>query len=186
VNCPYCSTPRQPEWVYCPKCSKRLPVSEQTAPMPAVKIPVSQYAQDTRAGNEQIVYETKLHWIMFWWLIPLYLTAYFIGGGYGQALAGVAFIFTIGYGIKYATSEFTITSMRLIVKVGWISRRTMEMNINKVESVAVDQSILGRIFSYGTITITGTGSTHESFSGIAHPIRMRKAVIDTQSMMSAR
>jgi len=184
--CPYCGNPRQPEWNFCPKCSKRLPVSEQTAPIPIVKISDSRYAQETLSNNEQVIYETKLHWIMFWWLIPLYPIAYIIGGGYGQALAGAALILTVGYGIKYAACEFTITTKRLIVKVGWISRRTVEMNINKVESVSVDQSILGRMFSYGTITITGTGSTHETFSGIAHPIEMRKAVIDIQSMVSAR
>ncbi len=154
--------------------------------MPIVKISDSQYAQETLSGNEQVIYNTKLHWIMFWWLIPLYIIGYVIGDGYGQVVAGAAFLFTVGYGIRYTSSEFTITNKRLIVKVGWISRRTVEMNINKVESVSVDQSILGRIFSYGTITITGTGSTHETFSGIAHPIQMRKAVIDIQSMVSVR
>lgn len=72
------------------------------------------------------------------------------------------------------TSEFAITNKRIIIKVGLISRRTLEMNLNKIESVNVDQGILGRILGYGTIVVIGTGGTREPFASISNPIEFRK------------
>ena len=74
---------------------------------------------------------------------------------------------------RYA-DEFAVTNKRVIVKTGLISRRTLEMNLSKIESVNVDQSIMGRILGYGTITIIGTGGTRESFPKIAEPLLFRK------------
>ena len=74
---------------------------------------------------------------------------------------------------RYA-DEFAVTNKRVIVKTGLISRRTLEMNLSKIESVNVDQSIMGRILGYGTITIIGTGGTRESFPKIANPLLFRK------------
>jgi len=65
-----------------------------------------------------------------------------------------------------ASSEFAITNKRVIIKVGLISRKTLEMNLSKIESVNVDQSILGRILRYGTLTVIGTGGTRETFTTI--------------------
>ena len=67
-----------------------------------------------------------------------------------------------------------VTNKRIIVKTGIISRRTLEMNLNKIESVNVDQSIMGRMLGYGTITIIGTGGTRESFPDIGHAVEFRK------------
>jgi hypothetical protein len=57
--------------------------------------------------------------------------------------------------------EWLLTSRRVIIKVGLISRRTIEMNLERIESIGVDQGIFGRIFGYGTITMIGTGGTKE-------------------------
>jgi uncharacterized membrane protein YdbT with pleckstrin-like domain len=62
------------------------------------------------------------------------------------------------------------------VKVGLVSRKTIELNLEKVESIGVEQSILGRIFDYGTIVIIGTGGTREPFRAIRDPLGFRKAV----------
>jgi uncharacterized membrane protein YdbT with pleckstrin-like domain len=62
-------------------------------------------------------------------------------------------------------------------KTGIISRRTLEMNLNKVETVNVDE-YLGRILGYGTIRIVGTGGTNEVFENIAHPIEFRKKFLE--------
>ena len=69
-----------------------------------------------------------------------------------------------------------VTNKRVIIKVGLISRRTAELNLNKVENIGVNQSILGRILNYGTITVVGTGGTHEQFRWVASPIEFRRAV----------
>jgi uncharacterized membrane protein YdbT with pleckstrin-like domain len=122
------------------------------------------YVASNLISGEQVVYETKLHWIVFLslrgiltlWLLPL---------------------------IDYWTSEFAITSKRVIVKIGLISRQTLELNLQRVESVSVDQSILGRLLGYGTITIIGTGGTREPFHRIANPLEFRKAVEEQLSLL---
>ncbi len=122
------------------------------------------YVASNLISGEQVVYETRLHWIVFLslrgiltlWLLPL---------------------------IDYWTSEFAITSKRVIVKIGLISRQTLELNLQRVESVSVDQSILGRLLGYGTITIIGTGGTREPFHRIANPLEFRKAVEEQLSLL---
>ena len=76
--------------------------------------------------------------------------------------------------IDRATSEFVITNKRVVVKIGLVWRRTLEMNLSRVETVNVDQSILGRLLDYGTITIIGTGGTRESFRRISKPLEFRR------------
>lgn len=79
------------------------------------------------------------------------------------------------------TSEYAITNKRVIIKKGLISRMTLEMNLTKIESIGVDQSILGRILSYGDITVIGTGGTREVFYDIASPVKFRKTFQELES-----
>jgi uncharacterized membrane protein YdbT with pleckstrin-like domain len=74
---------------------------------------------------------------------------------------------------KYS-DEFAITNRRLIIKTGLISRKTFEMNLSKIESVNIDQTLLGRILGYGTIMIVGSGGTRETFPNIKKPLEFRK------------
>jgi len=116
---------------------------------------MGKYVDSTLVKDEHVVYETKLHWIIF------------------ISLKGLLTLF-IAPLIEYLTSEFAITNKRVIVKVGLISRKTLEMNLQKIETVNVNQSILGRILNYGTVTIVGTGGTKEPFHYIANPLKFRK------------
>lgn len=113
------------------------------------------YVQQNLSTGEQVVYEAKLHWIIF------------------VSLKALLTLF-IAPLIAFSTSEFAITNKRVIIKVGLISRRTLEMNLNKIESVNVNQGILGRMLGYGTIVIVGTGGTKEPFAGISDPLGFRK------------
>lgn len=119
------------------------------------------YVESSLITGEQIVYETKLHWITF------------------VSLKGILTLF-IAPLIAYYTSEFAITNKRLIIKTGLISRNTFEMNHSKIESINVIQSILGRILGYGTIVIMGTGSTREPFAAIKDPLTFRKKFLEQQ------
>lgn len=74
---------------------------------------------------------------------------------------------------KY-TDEFAITNKRVIIKTGLISRKTFEMNHSKIESVNVEQGVLGRLLGYGTIRVVGSGGTKEAFSKIQNPLVFRK------------
>lgn len=93
---------------------------------------------------------------------------------------GLGLIFLVMAFVRYKTTELAITSKRVIVKFGFIRRRTVEININKVESVQVDQAILGRIFNFGTLVISGAGNPQAPIAGISAPMEFRKAFIEAQ------
>lgn len=93
---------------------------------------------------------------------------------------GLGLIFLVMAFVRYKTTELAITSKRVIVKLGFIQRRTVEININKVESIQVDQAILGRIFNFGTLVISGAGNPQAPITGISAPMEFRKAFIEAQ------
>jgi uncharacterized membrane protein YdbT with pleckstrin-like domain len=95
-------------------------------------------------------------------------------------LLGIGLIFLVMAYIKYKTTELAITSKRVIAKFGFIRRRTVELNINKVESIQVDQGMLGRIFNYGTLVISGAGDPQAPIPGISEPMAFRRAFIEAQ------
>ncbi|TXI12189.1 MAG: PH domain-containing protein [Polynucleobacter sp.] len=78
--------------------------------------------------------------------------------------------------IAKETTELVITNRRIIAKFGLISRYTIEINLSKVESISVSQSIFGRLLDYGDIEIVGTGGTREPIQFISKPILFRKKV----------
>ena len=51
------------------------------------------------------------------------------------------------------------------------------MNMDKVESVQVGQSILGRMFDFGTVKILGTGEGFEALRTVARPIALRNSIV---------
>ncbi len=113
------------------------------------------YVNQNLLTNEKVKYETRLHWKIF------------------ITLSGLLTLFIYPL-VKRNTSEFVITNMRVILKTGWISRKSFEMNLNKIETVNVEQSIWGRMFGFGTITIVGTGGSREQAENILHPLEFRK------------
>jgi uncharacterized membrane protein YdbT with pleckstrin-like domain len=113
------------------------------------------YVNNNLIRGEVIEYETSYHWIIFFSLRAL-LTLF------------------VAPLIDKWTDEFAITNKRVIVKTGLISRRTVELNLSKLESVNVDQSILGRILGFGTLHLVGTGGTREVFLNIKKPLTFRK------------
>ena len=114
------------------------------------------YVNNHLIRDESVAFETRLHWITFLTLKSL-LTL------------------TIKAWFDRWFSEFVITNRKIIIKTGIIGRETFEMNLSKIESVNVDQSIMGRILNYGSITIIGSGGTKETFHKIAKPLAFRKA-----------
>jgi len=123
---------------------------------------VGNYVQQNLSAGEQILFEAKLHWIIF------------------VSLKAILTLF-IAPLIALSTSEFAITNKRVIIKVGLISRRTLEMNLSKIESVNVNQGMLGRMLGYGTIVVVGTGGTKEPFAAISDPLTFRKKFQEVQA-----
>lgn len=136
------------------------------------------YIEKNLMSGENVVYQSKLHWVIFLWpvffiliSIPFFTAEIVIGGIFlilTALLAGISFF------IKYSTSEFGITNKRVIVKTGLIRRNSLEVLLNKIEGIQVNQGILGRILNYGSITISGTGGTKDPFHGITNPLEFRK------------
>lgn len=79
--------------------------------------------------------------------------------------------------IKLTTTEIAVTDRRVILKRGVISRRTLEMNLTRIESIDVRQGIFGRLFNFGDVNIRGTGSGMEPIRGIDSPIEFRRRVL---------
>ena len=78
--------------------------------------------------------------------------------------------------IKYKTSEFAVTTKRVIIKIGVFRRRTLELLLRQIEAISVDQTLLGRMLNYGTVTLTGTGGVHEVFHDIGSPLEFRRQI----------
>jgi uncharacterized membrane protein YdbT with pleckstrin-like domain len=155
------------------------------------------YVEKHLIEGEKIIYETRLHWIVL--IAPVLLALLFGLTGVGMfilanrapasqpmahqstMIAGAAFfavalVFLIrGILVRNAT-EMTVTNKRVFVKVGMAARRTVELLLSRVESIGVEESMMGRMLGYGRVIIHGTGGTPEYFNMIAHPLEFRTQV----------
>ena len=111
--------------------------------------------------GEQIEYRANLHWLVFLLPILLFIPAvwlYFVGGDIAKFLAVILIVGVLVTGliavIERRTSEFAVTNKRVLIKTGLIRRHSLETLLSKIESIAVAQSILGRILGFGTIVIS--------------------------------
>ena len=140
------------------------------------------YIEKNLMNGENIFYTSKLHWAIFLWPVLWFIISLMLfSGGSDSAPIGALFILiaittSISSFISYKTSEFGITNKRVIVKVGFIRRNSLEVLLNKVEGIQVNQSILGRILGFGSITVSGTGGTKDPFHKIDAPLEFRKKV----------
>jgi uncharacterized membrane protein YdbT with pleckstrin-like domain len=99
-----------------------------------------------------------------------------VGYGVAALLLVVALLHLLVRMIQVATTEFAVTNHRVIVKRGVLALHTVEMNVDKVESVDVDQSLVGRLFGFGEVTIHGVGARWDPIAGIADPLGFRNAI----------
>lgn len=115
---------------------------------------------------------------IFLFLVPAALLFYPDGAVavVGNVLAVAALAYLVKSFIDYKTSKFVVTSRRVVLKVGLIRRVSMEIVLNKAESIILDQTIVGRVFNFGSIAVVGTGGTKDPFHRIAAPLQFRRAV----------
>ncbi|MBZ0266666.1 PH domain-containing protein, partial [bacterium] len=144
------------------------------------------YVEQQLMQGERIVYRAKLTPVLF--VLPILAigsgvvaSAALQGSAVGGGLFMIGLVALAATAIRQKTSEFAVTDRRVIIKTGLIGRQTLETQLNKLEGVGVHQSIGGRIFRYGTITVKGTGGTSKPFALISRPMRFRKAVQETAS-----
>jgi uncharacterized membrane protein YdbT with pleckstrin-like domain len=97
----------------------------------------------------------------------------------------VSLILLLRIGIYFFTTEFGLTNKRIVAKTGFIKRTSMEIMLSKVESITVNQPILGRIFGFGTIIVTGSGGTRQRFPMIGKPMELRQMVNKQINLVAA-
>jgi prepilin signal peptidase PulO-like enzyme (type II secretory pathway) len=145
------------------------------------------YVENNLLPNEQVTYWARLHWIIYFWpmvfllgAVALAVAVAMLGWHDGwiasAVLAGIALLSFLPPWIDSLSSEFAVTNKRVLIKVGLIRRHSLELLLQKVEGIGVDQTLTGRILGYGTITVTGTGGTRESFQRISRPLEFRRQV----------
>ncbi len=149
------------------------------------------YVERILQPGETVLHRARLHWLIYWraalLLAAAIVLAVFSGGqqpgtlrsvlvAAGVAALVLALLVGIAAAIRRATTELAVTDHRVIYKSGLISRHTIEMNRSKVESVDVDQSLMGRIFGYGTVLVRGTGGSLEPLANIGDPLTLRSSI----------
>ena len=139
--------------------------------------------------GETVRYRTTLSWTIFAPAIALAAAAAAAAilaaiysdmvaiGLFGAIVLALAALATfVPAWLRRWTTEIAVTDRRIILKRGLIRRHTIEMNMQKVESVDIDQSLAGRLFNYGNVAIRGTGSTFETLRTIDAPLKLRTTV----------
>jgi uncharacterized membrane protein YdbT with pleckstrin-like domain len=148
------------------------------------------YVNSVLQPGERVIMLGRLHWITYRNAILLAVLGVVLVTvestmQMGDALISMTSIifavlvfvfFAYAWFMRWIT-EFAVTDKRVIYKRGFINRHTAEMNMDKVESVDVDQSVLGRMLDYGSIHVMGTGQGIEHLHYIAQPLALRNAII---------
>ncbi|MGB4882907.1 MAG: PH domain-containing protein [Neisseria sp.] len=137
---------------------------------------MASYVEGALTKGEQVIYQGK---VSIWSLSPLIIIGLILFFVWGLGL-----LFWIAAAIKYFTTELAITNKRVIAKFGLVSRSTIEINLQKIESIQVNQGILGRILNYGSIVVSGAGNPQAPIPGISSPLQFRRAFVDTQESNS--
>ncbi len=152
---------------------------------------MGRYIDEILQPGEKVLYSTNVHWIFYGraiaaWVVTmilLVLSRATVTEGIillclstSAVVAIAALYWTATAWFHRWTTETDVTNLRVVHKAGFIKRRTFEMSLDKVESVDVNQSILGRILNYGDVTILGVGEGRETIATIASPLAFRNFI----------
>ena len=147
------------------------------------------YIESILEPGEKIRYHTTVSWTVYTPAVLLAICALasaVAAASYSHVtIVGwfIAALFAVAAAVTFVpawfrrwTTEIAVTDRRVILKRGLIRRHTIEMNMNKIESVDVDQTLMGRLFDYGNVSIRGTGSSFEALRMIDAPLKLRTTV----------
>jgi uncharacterized membrane protein YdbT with pleckstrin-like domain len=152
---------------------------------------MARYIDEILQPGEKVLYSTNAHWIhyvpgLIGWLIAagcLVLTRTVLNETLillCLAVSAVAALVALGLTMRAWfhrwTTETDVTNLRVVHKEGFITRKTFEISIDKVASVQVDQSIFGRIFNYGDVTLETMGDEEKKIETIARPLQFRSTI----------
>ena len=149
------------------------------------------YVEQVLQPGETLTYATTLHWLVYLRALIFFVLAVVCLIFAGKVDAGpidlalkiaaavlcvLGILSALNALIRRSTTELAVTDRRVIFKTGIFQRHTVEMNLSKVETVGVNQSILGRLLDYGTVIVRGTGGSLEPIRNIADPLRFRNHI----------
>jgi uncharacterized membrane protein YdbT with pleckstrin-like domain len=137
---------------------------------------MANYVERSLIPGEQVSYKARLS---LWHMAP----QIFIG--LVTSWIGIGLIILLSVFIRYKSTELAVTNKRVIAKFGFIRRRTVEINLKKVESMQVHQGLLGRLFNYGSIVVAGAGNPQAPIPGISAPMEFRKRFFELQESVAA-
>jgi uncharacterized membrane protein YdbT with pleckstrin-like domain len=152
------------------------------------------YVEKNLIAGERVLYITGLHGIVLVW--PIVLGTFFglpgiilliasIAGKssdkgvtvtVGLALILIAAVSVLAGVISKKATEMAVTNRRVLVKVGFLNRKSYEILLPKIESIGIEEGVLGRILGYGSVVVRGTGGTPEPFRNIKNPSEFRRQV----------
>jgi uncharacterized membrane protein YdbT with pleckstrin-like domain len=150
------------------------------------------YVDGILQPGETVLYRGKLHWIIygsaiFAAVVAVVLAAVAAAGATPEIapFAWIAAAIAIAIALISAArawfdqwiTEIAVTNFRVVYKKGFIRRHTTEMNMEKVESVTIDQPFWGRLLGYGTVHVLGTGEGIEHLHRVDRPIALRNAIV---------
>lgn len=175
---PFCAEIIKAKAIKCRFCNSDLQEHK------AVEAP----AQASTDEKEYVLYEAKLHWLIYEGaalilvIVLLIAVGTAIGAGKdakGSYWWGVWFFLQfplfglVGAALRQYSSDFRITNKRLITKKGVLSRQTNEILLKKIETVSVNQGMIARMVDCGDVLLTGTGSAHKRIREISSPTIFR-------------
>lgn len=146
------------------------------------------YIKEVITPNENLIVYAKTHGFIYaqpvlWALCSMIVFAvlYYFGWTDFWYLSLIPLVPALYYFLQawiytYST-ELAVTDKRVIAKFGFIRRQTIELKHSKVESLQVNQGILGRIFNFGSINIIGSGGTTAPIPYIKDPLTFRSAAL---------
>ena len=127
------------------------------------------YIDDSLIEGEVLVHRGRIAWWSVFWLLFL---------GVLTLVLVVGLVFLVMAWVRVRSTEIAITNKRIIAKFGFIKRHTVEINLDKVESLRVEQGLWGRFLNFGTIYVSGAGSAVAPFPDIADPLVFRRKFME--------
>ena len=133
-------------------------------------------------GTTPPLFYGKLHWIIFFWPVFTCIAGFLlwlkvpymeIPGIFVFAIGGIAFIFTW---MRFHASSIAVEQKQLILCTGFFVRQMVNIPLLRIESIDIRQPVLGSIFHYGTLIVTGTGGTRYYVDFLHHPLTCRRQI----------
>ncbi len=132
--------------------------------------------------DNKIVYRARLNWVIFFWPVALLCVTAYLAMEYQQLHQPAIFISCVALAwlfvtwMTYQFSSLTIKKRQVILRTGILVRQTIDIPINKIESIDIRQSLIGSLFRYGSLVITGTGGTRQMVNYLNGPLTCRRHI----------